>query len=216
MKQNKMIELLSILVSLILALGAFLILFVLLKWELILCMALSAVIYLAVTFLLKPIKKIGKVDVNSLSNGEALCEKLGEAKEDYERMKKAAAEIHDGTLQKQCRELVKIAGSILKYLTDNPQKISAARRYIDYYQETAANALEHYLKLQDMYRSRKEMETTLSNMQETIKILRTAFEAQLEKLMQNEMMDMEADLNLLKQTLRFEGYDIKEKEADVQ
>ena len=29
---------------------------------------------------------------------------------------------------------------------------------------------------------------------------------QFEKLLQNELMDMEADLNLLKQTLRSEGY----------
>lgn len=36
---------------------------------------------------------------------------------------------------------------------------------------------------------------------------------QFQKLMQNELMDMEADLNLLKQTLRSEGYEVRQEEG---
>ena len=43
-------------------------------------------------------------------------------------------------------------------------------------------------------------------------MLKDAFALQFEKLMQNELMDMDADLNLLKQTLRAEGYEIKDRE----
>ena len=60
--------------------------------------------------------------------------------QDYERMKKAAAQIREQPLRAECSDLVNLAGNILKYLTDNPEKITAARRYIDYYQETAANS----------------------------------------------------------------------------
>ena len=34
-----------------------------------------------------------------------------------------------------------------------------------------------------------------------------SFEKQLEKLMQNELFDMEADIRLLKQTMKMEGYE---------
>ena len=37
--------------------------------------------------------------------------------------------------------------------------------------------------------------------------LNRAFEGQFEKLMRNELMDMEADLRLLKQTMKMEGYE---------
>ena len=43
--------------------------------------------------------------------------------------------------------------------------------------------------------------------------MKSAFSLQFEKLMQNELMDMEADLNLLKQTLRSEGYREPEKKG---
>ena len=43
--------------------------------------------------------------------------------------------------------------------------------------------------------------------------LKAAFNMQFEKLMQNELLDMEADLKLLKQTLRSEGYREPEKKG---
>ena len=96
---------------------------------------------------------------------------------------------------------------------DNPEKIPAARRYIDYYQETAANVLEHYAELKSTGLSTVETEKVLKSTRESISTLKAAFDLQFEKLMQNELMDMEADLNLLKQTLRSEGYKEPEKKG---
>ena len=49
--------------------------------------------------------------------------------------------IADPSLRSAGQELERIAGNIRDYLVQNPKKIPAARRYIDYYQETAANIL---------------------------------------------------------------------------
>ena len=121
-------------------------------------------------------------------------------------MQKAAGRIQDAKLRKASAELVETAGNILKYLTDNPEKIPSARRYIDYYQETAANVLENYVELQDSQIATSEAEKIFQNTDEAVTTLKDAFQMQFGKLMQNELMDMEADLNLLKQTLRSEGY----------
>lgn len=58
-----------------------------------------------------------------------------------------------------------------------------------------------------------ETEKVLKSTRESISTLKAAFDLQFEKLMQNELMDMEADLNLLKQTLRSEGYKEPEKKG---
>ena len=91
-------------------------------------------------------------------------------------------------------------------LREHPEKIPGARRYIDYYQETAANVLEHYTELRRTGLDTPETEKLLKQSEESIRTLRSAFQMQFEKLLQNEMMDMEADLNLLKKTLYAEGY----------
>ena len=180
---------------------------------LILCMVLGAVMYLACSMLLRPVEKIGKIEVDSLNNGEFLSERLSEAASDYERMKKATAQIREQPLRAECSDLVNLAGNILKYLTDNPEKITAARRYIDYYQETAANVLGHYIELKKTGLSTSETEKILRRTQESVATLKAAFNMQFEKLMQNELLDMEADLKLLKQTLRSEGYREPEKKG---
>lgn len=121
-------------------------------------------------------------------------------------MEKAAADICQGTLKEECGELLRLARSILNYLREHPEKIPGARRYIDYYQETAANVLEHYTELRRTGLDTPETEKLLKQSEESIRTLRSAFQMQFEKLLQNEMMDMEADLNLLKKTLYAEGY----------
>ena len=213
MKPNKWKEILSIILSAILALALFLILLLILRWNLILCIVLAAAVYIALSLIFKPVKRIGKIEVDSLSNGEFLNERLAEAGSDYNRMQRAVSQIHEQPLLRECQDLISRAGSILKYLTDNPEKIPAARRYIDYYQETAANVLEHYAELKNTGLSTAETEKVLNSTRESISTLRAAFDLQFEKLMQNELMDMEADLNLLKQTLRSEGYKEPEKKG---
>lgn len=199
-------EIISIAASAGSSLAVFLVLFAGLGWDLLLCMGLAAASYPGFLLVLRPVKKIGRMEVEKIGNGEVLHERLQEAGTDYRRMQKAADKILDDSLKRDARELLVTAGSILKFLTDNPKKIPAARRYIDYYQETAANVLENYVELQDSRLATREAQRIFQNTKEAVATLKEAFQMQFEKLLQNELMDMEADLNLLKQTLHSEGY----------
>ena len=205
-------EIVSIAVSAVLALLLFAALLVGLGWNMLLCMGLSLVSYAGFLLVLRPVRRIGRIDIEKLGNGEVLHERLQEAGRDYRRMREAADRIQAPGLRQSASELIDIAGNILKFLTDNPRKIPSARRYIDYYQETAANVLENYVELQDTRLLTDESEKIFQNTAEAVLTLKDAFRMQFQKLMQNELMDMEADLNLLKQTLRSEGYEIRREE----
>ena len=205
MKRHGWTEWISILFAVLLSLLFFGFLFTVLGLGIMFSVLPSVVCYLGLTFLLKPEERIGKVKVSSLRQGEMLHEKLDEAGEDYVRMKKAVGKIMDSDLSKEGKKLLDTAQKVLKYLTENPEKISAARKYIDYYQETAANILEQYVKLQDTQFGEQKARL-LENTRETMGILDKAFQIQFEKLTQNELIDLEADMNLLKQMLQEEGY----------
>ena len=210
--KDKWKEIVSIAVSAVLALLLFAALLVGLGWNMLLCMGLSLVSYAGFLLVLRPVRRIGRIDIEKLGNGEVLHERLQEAGRDYRRMREAADRIQAPGLRQSASELIDIAGNILKFLTDNPKKIPSARRYIDYYQETAANVLENYVELQDTRLLTDESEKIFQNTAEAVLTLKDAFRMQFQKLMQNELMDMEADLNLLKQTLRSEGYEIRREE----
>ena len=144
--KDKWKEIVSIAVSAVLALLLFAALLVGLGWNMLLCMGLSLVSYAGFLLVLRPVRRIGRIDIEKLGNGEVLHERLQEAGRDYRRMREAADRIQAPGLRQSASELIDIAGNILKFLTDNPRKIPSARRYIDYYQETAANVLENYVE----------------------------------------------------------------------
>ena len=205
MKNRKGKDLPGILISFGGALVLFLALLLGLGWGLAGSMVPSVLLYGALTLLVRPGERIGKIKVSSLENGELLHERLGEAGADYERMKTAAGAIQDTELKNSCLDLLDIAEKILNFLTENPEKIMSARRYIDYYQETGASVLEQYVQIQDTRIGEKEQDKLLENTKEAVETLKTAFQIQFQKLVQNELLDMEADLKLLKQNLGAEG-----------
>ena len=195
-----------VIASVLLALLLFLILLAVLKWNLFLCMILAAAAYAALSLIFRSEDREDSQGEDAREKEAFSAERLAQAEADLGRMEKAAADICQGTLKEECGELLRLARSILNYLREHPEKIPGARRYIDYYQETAANVLEHYTELRRTGLDTPETEKLLKQSEESIRTLRSAFQMQFEKLLQNEMMDMEADLNLLKKTLYAEGY----------
>ena len=86
-------EIVSIAVSAVLALLLFAALLVGLGWNILLCMGLSIVSYAGFLLVLRPVRRIGRIDIEKLGNGEVLHERLQEAGRDYRRMREAADRI---------------------------------------------------------------------------------------------------------------------------
>lgn len=194
-------------ISLFLAAAFFFITWLLLQWNFAVSALLSAGIYVAMTMLIKPVRKIGNVNLEIMPEGEAQGRKLEEAREDFESIRVSMDSIEDPELKKESERLHRTAGTILAYLEENPQKILQARRFIDYYQDTASALLKKYVKLQEKGLRTREAMALMTQTRQAMETLNRAFEKQLEKLMQNELFDMEADIRLLKQTMKMEGYE---------
>ena len=167
---------------------------------------LAVLLYMALTLLLKPARKIGKVKVETLRDGEHLSEKLEEARADLKSIERSMAKIRDLELKEESERLHRTAGNILKYLEENPGKIPQARQFIDYYQDTASQLLEKYVDLQNTDLNTEDTRRLKVQTEEAIRTLNEAFENQFQKLMSEELLDMEAELQLLRQTMKMEGH----------
>lgn len=177
-----------------------------LGWNYLICGGLAVVSYAGVTLVFHRPDSAARVEVR-LENQEELQHKLQEAREDFESIGRSMEEIEDQSLKESSRKLHHTAGGILSYLEGHPQKIPAARRFIDYYQETASSLLKRYVQLQDTGLGTQEVRKMKEQTKQALLTLNNAFEVQFEKLMQDELMDMDADIRLLKQTMRMEGYE---------
>lgn len=199
-------EICVIALSFVFDLFFFYFLFGVLRWNFLFSAVLAVLLYMALTLLLKPVRKIGKVKVETLRDGEHLREKLEEARADLKSIERSMTKIRDLELKEESERLHRTAGNILKYLEENPGKIPQARQFIDYYQDTASQLLEKYVDLQNTGLNTEDTRRLKVQTEEAIRTLNEAFENQFQKLMSEELLDMEAELQLLRQTMKMEGH----------
>lgn len=186
----------------------FLVLLFLVKWNFFIDVALALGIFVSLTFLLKPREKIGSVYVEGIPDGEELKKYLEDAREDFAAIETCKRKIRDPEVKTEVEKLNLTAEKIIAFLEENPEKIRLARQFIDYYQDTASSLLQKYVKLQDTNLSTNEVQKLKSETAKAVKTLNTVFEGQFQKLLRNEMMDMDAEIRLLQQTAKMENYDI--------
>ena len=198
-------ETMRMLAAVLIAAALFVLLFVGWHWNLIVCIFLCVGVYFGLSFLLKPSRKIGGIDVEALPDGETIQEMLEEARADLKEMDRAIRAITDASVRREAESLYAVGTRILAYLEEEPGKIKLARRFLTYYLDTAAKLLTRYVDFQDTGLHSEEVTEILRKTAEAIPVLRKAFERQFTHLMQGELMDVEADIELLKSTLKMEG-----------
>lgn len=183
----------------------FLVLVFLVKWNFFVCLAIAAAAYVGLTLLLRPVKKIGGVAAENIDGGFELLKRLDAAQRGFQKIEDAMLEINDSSVRAEAEQLHSMSAKIVDYLTAHPDRIYAARQFIDYYQETAVKLLSRYKELEASGLRTNEVLRQRSDTLGALKTLNRAFEQQFEKLMSSEMTDTDAEIRLLKQTVKMEG-----------
>ena len=198
-------ETVRMLLAAVLAAAVFLILFLLLRWHLIVCILICVGVYFGLFLLLKPNRRIAGINVESLPDSEEIQKLLDDAQADLSAIKKAMNIVSATSVRKDVEELYGTGMRIYAYLEENPGKIKLARRFFTYYLDTAAKLVERYVDFQNTGLRSEEVKDILRKTAEALPVLSRAFERQFTNLMQGELMDVEADIDLLKSTLEMEG-----------
>lgn len=152
--------------------------------------------YAGFSLLLKPVRRIGTVSFAVLPNGEELEKYLSDAKEDHDTIEKALRKISNQMIKEEAEKLNQTAGTIIFYLEEHPDKIKLARQFIDYYQDTAASILKRYVELEDTNLNTSDVMKLKEDTLKSLQTLNVAFDQQFQKLLRNEMMDMDAQMRL--------------------
>lgn len=205
MKDREVKELMVSLVAGIVAGGVFLGLLFLLKWNLLIDILLAVGIFVSISLIAKPRNRIGKICVENITNGEELHRRLEEAMEDFVSIENSFKKIEDESVKEQVKSLKTTAEKIIAYLEEHPEKITQARQFIDYYQETASSLLSKYVELQNSQIGTQEVLRLKENTSHALEKLNFAFEMQFQRLMKNEMLNMDAEIRLLDQTIKMES-----------
>ena len=156
----------------------FLVLFLGLGWNLFVAILLAVGIYFALSLLLRPRKKIGGVDVELLSGGEAISAQLEDARKDLRDIRRSAETAVSPEIRQGAFKLAQTGENIIACLEKDVDKISVARRFLNYYLDTAVDILNKYCELQQSRAPRKEMEALTQKSIQALNMLNEAFERQ--------------------------------------
>ncbi len=205
MKKNHIKELAAYVLSGFLAAELFLLLVFAVKWNFFVSLGIAAAVYVGFALVLRPVRKIGKIDADSIDGGEELLSRLETAREGFRKIEDSMRRIANVEVREEARQLHLTSSKIIEYLTANPDRIYVARQFIDYYQNTAAKLLSRYTELETAALYTDDVTRQKSDILEALKTLNRVFSQQFEKLMKNEITDTDAEIRLLMQTVKMEG-----------
>jgi 5-bromo-4-chloroindolyl phosphate hydrolysis protein len=187
--------------------AAFTMLYVLLAIELPMALGASFLSYIAFILLLGRGKTDEELRIELSGVEKAEYDKImqeGEAKVDA--IEQARKKIKNTSVQKKVSEAIQTARSIFDNLRKDPKDIRAARRFLSYYLDVTDKIIHRYVDLQqhtDIDSS--EVNNTMKKIEDVLDGITATFKKQLEKMLQDDMLDIDTEIDLLKQTMKAEG-----------
>lgn len=154
-----------------------------------------------------PQKVLHKLDISQLAEAQAdsALADWEKARIDYDRVEVARRKIRDIQLSQQLGLMQQEAARLLNYVEKHPERIAAAGRFINYYQDRAASLSEQYSELEETKLETSQVRQVKAQLKETLVSFDEAYSAEFTKIVNNQLLDMEAELTVMQQSLEADG-----------
>jgi 5-bromo-4-chloroindolyl phosphate hydrolysis protein len=126
---------------------------------------------------------------------------LAEAEKRVDGLERAAKAIRDGEITTRLRRIADLARAILANLAHDPRDLRRARKFLNIYLDSALRVSESYARTHERA-SNAELESRFRNVLVTIE---QVFGEQQQKLLENDVLDLDVQIEVLKTQLEREG-----------
>jgi 5-bromo-4-chloroindolyl phosphate hydrolysis protein len=103
------------------------------------------------------------------------------------------------------KEIDDVVEKILAGIKKDPSKLRTARQFLDYYLDATIKILTKYVDISAQNVRDPGIQASLARVEGMLGTIKDAFDAQLAKLLSNDVMDLDSALQTLKQTIEMEG-----------
>lgn len=155
--------------------------------------------------------KLPQLNTESLPEAQADEAELywQKALADNQRIEVARKKLRDYELQQQLARMQQDSVRLLSYLEKHPDRILAARRFIDYYQDKTAELAEQYQELEATQLNTQKVRDVKNNLKDTLYGFQSAYEAEFQKVLDHQLMDMDAEMTVMQQDMDAAGIKAK-------
>lgn len=135
----------------------------------------------------------------------ALAKMVQEGSDYIRRIREINNELPDPVISAKLDDLERVCQQIFAYVADHPDRLSAIRKFISYYLPTTLKLLEAYRKLERRNTGVESEQKTKEEILGALDNINLAFHNLLDDLMQNDYLDLSADISVLQSMLAQEG-----------
>ena len=141
---------------------------------------------------------------------ESVKKTLDKAKNESKDIYNMRNKIEDNDLKKYLISISTSANKIISTIEKEPKKIRKIANFFDYYLPVTLSIIKRYDEIENQNLSSKEKKEFISSTKLMLKSADEAFNKILERLYQNDMINIDADMKVFNSMLKADGYDDEE------
>lgn len=141
---------------------------------------------------------------------ESVKKTLDSAKDESKDIYNMRSKIEDEDLKKYIINISTSANKIISTIEKEPKKIRKIANFFDYYLPVTLSIIKRYDEIENQNLSSQEMKEFISSTKLMLKSADEAFNKILERLYQNDMINIDADMKVFNSMLKADGYDDEE------
>ena len=150
---------------------------------------------------------------NPLSNGKhgERQELFDKAAADFEYIVSSLSDIQNQEIATLTKQLIKTATNLFHYVNEKPERMILAKEFVNYYQDRTAELLKQYrvlkasgVRTEAFYKLERDMTSTFQG-------FIAAYEKQLEKVVDADVMNMDAEMKVARQIMHEDGIDYESR-----
>lgn len=129
-------------------------------------------------------------------------------KEGSERLRNIRAQtrlISDNEVAGKIQDICKTGLDIFDYIQKNPDDLTKAKQFINYYLDTTEKIVTKYVELISKKERNSEIDAAVSNVENVLDSIKETYSKQLHNLLEDDLLDLNTEIKVLEKTIKLEG-----------
>ncbi len=184
----------------------FIVLFAVLKMEIIISGVLALLIYIGSSLLFAPNNKLVLLGIKDSNKQKEYMDLLDNGYENYEKISKLRNQLTKPEIKTKCTLIVNQIAKILKYLEKHPNKIGQNKKFFTYYLEAILKIINSYNDISTQNVHTKEIEEVMEKTEKSLTLINKSLEEQFSKMLQNDALDLDTEIDLLNNSINMKDF----------
>ena len=128
-----------------------------------------------------------------------------EGVEKLKNIRNSTRMIANNEIAVKIQDICKTGFDIFDYIDKNPDDVSKAKQFINYYLDATEKIVNQYVELSAKKEKTKEIEESLKNVETLLDSIKETYSKQLQNLLEDDLLDLNTEIKVLEKTMKFEG-----------